>query len=79
MSVNYLTSTQVYRRLLKAALPYGWAFALGVVGNALIAVSDGWITYGLKPLIEKGFIARDPIFIRWIPLIVIAFFIARGI
>jgi len=78
MSVNYLTSAQVYRRLLKAALPYWWAFVLGVLGNALIAASDGWITYGLKPLIEKGFIARDPIFIRWIPIIVITFFIARG-
>ncbi len=79
MSVDYLTSAQVYRRLLKAALPYWWAFALGVLGNALIAASDGWITYGLKPLIEKGFIARDPFFIRWLPIIVITFFIARGI
>lgn len=78
MSASYLTSIQVYRRLLKAALPYWWAFALGVLGNALIAISDGWITYGLKPLIEKGFIERDPFFIRWIPIFVVIFFIARG-
>jgi subfamily B ATP-binding cassette protein MsbA len=78
MSVSYLTSAQAYRRLLKAALPYWWAFALGVLGNALLAASDGWITYGLKPLIEQGFIDRDPIFIRWLPLIIFAFFVARG-
>jgi len=76
---KYLSSLQIYRRLLKAALPYWWAFALGILGNTLIAISDGWITYGLKPLIEKGFIERDEIFIRWIPIVIILFFLARGI
>src|SRR5438132_1610577 len=75
---HYLTSLQVYRRLLKAASPYWWAFALGVAGNALIAASDGCITYYFKPLIEKGFIERDEIFIHWIPLVIISFFLARG-
>ncbi len=79
MSAGQLSSLQVYRRLLKAALPYWWAFALGVVGNALIAISDGWITYGFKPLIEKGFIARDELFIRWVPIVIIGFFFARGL
>jgi subfamily B ATP-binding cassette protein MsbA len=72
------TSVQVYRRLLKAAAPYWWAFGLGVVGNALIATSDACITYYFKPLIEKGFIERDELFIRWIPIVVVTFFIARG-
>ncbi len=79
MSEKYLSSIQIYRRLLKAAMPYWWAFALGLVGNTLIAISDGWLTYGLKPLIEKGFIARDEMFIRWVPIAIIGFFIARGI
>lgn len=78
MSERHATSLQVYRRLLKAALPYWWAFALGVFGNALIATSDGCITYYFKPLIEKGFIERDELFIRWIPVVIITFFIARG-
>ncbi len=77
MTVRYSPS-QVYRRLLKAAAPYWWAFALGIAGNALIAVSDGWITYYFKPLIEKGFIERDELFIKWIPMVVIIFFIVRG-
>lgn len=77
--VMYLTSLQVYKRLLKAALPYWWAFVLGLIGNVMLAVSDGWITYGLKPLIEKGFIERDELFIRWIPALIIAFFVARGL
>lgn len=73
------TSIQIYKRLLKAAVPYWWAFALGVIGNILIATSDGLITYYFKPLIEKGFIERDELFIQWIPIVIITFFIARGV
>lgn len=76
---NKQSSVQIYKRLLKAAVPYWWAFALGVVGNLLIATSDGLITYYFKPLIEKGFIERDELFIQWIPIVIISFFIARGV
>lgn len=72
------SSVQVYKRLFKMAAPYWWAFVLGVLGNALIAASDGCLTYYIKPLIEKGFIERDEIFIRWIPFVVITFFLVRG-
>jgi len=78
-SIQNSTSFQIYRRLLKGALPYWWAFALGILGNTLIAISDGWITYYFKPLIERGFIQRDPLFIRWVPIVVMSFFVARGI
>ena len=74
-----LNSLQIYRRLLKMALPYWWAFALGIFGNVLIAISDGWITYYFKPLIERGFIQRDELFIRWIPIVVVCFFFVRGL
>lgn len=77
MSKN-ASSVQTYRRLLKMAVPYWWALALGIFGNALIAASDGCLTYYFKPLIEKGFIQRDEAFIFWIPIVIIAFFIARG-
>jgi subfamily B ATP-binding cassette protein MsbA len=73
------SSLQIYKRLLKAALPYWWAFAVGVFGNALLAISDGCLTYYFKPLIEKGFIARDELFIHWIPIVIITFFMARGL
>ncbi len=72
------SSIQTYHRLLKMAVPYWWALALGILGNALIAASDGCLTYYFKPLIEKGFIERDEIFIFWIPIVIITFFIARG-
>jgi len=78
MSLENSSSIKVYKRLLIAALPYWWAFALGVLGNALIATSDGWLAYYFEPLLEKGFIERDELFIRWIPVVIIGFFLARG-
>jgi len=78
VTTTYHTSAQVYRRLLQSALPYWWAFAFGILGNALIAISDGCITYYFKPLIERGFIERDEIFIHWIPWVIVGFFLIRG-
>lgn len=77
-SLKDTSSITTYRRLLKMAVPYWWALALGILGNALIAASDGCLTYYFKPLIEKGFIERDEIFIFWIPIVIITFFMARG-
>jgi len=76
--MNNYSSLQIYKRLLKAAAPYRWAFALGIIGNGLLAASDGVLTYWLKPLIEEGFIARDEAFIRWVPIGIIIFFLVRG-
>lgn len=73
-----MSSVQIYKRLLKAAAPYWWAFLLGILGNALIAASDGCLAKYFKPLLEKGFIERDPVFIYWIPFVIIGFFLARG-
>lgn len=61
-----------------AALPYWWAFALGSLGSALMAASDGLLAYYFKPLLERGFIHRDEFFIQWIPFVMIGFFMARG-
>lgn len=78
MNTSTLPAFKIYQRLLKAALPYWWAFALGSLGSALMAASDGLLAYYFKPLLEKGFIHRDEGFIHWIPFVMIAFFMARG-
>jgi len=77
-STEHYSSLQIYKRLLQAAAPYRWAFAIGILGNGLLAASDGVLTYWLKPLIEQGFIARNEAFIRWVPIGIIIFFMVRG-
>ncbi len=68
-----------YRRLLKATQHYWAAFLIGVLGTVLLSLIDAGFAWLIKPIINKGFIARDAIFIRWLPLIIILIFIIRGL
>src|SRR3990167_5021845 len=66
---------QVYKRLLTYAWPYSYAVLLGLFGTILISSTDAGFAYILKPLLDKGFIAKDPHFIQLLPLgVFLAFF-----
>ena len=47
--------------------------------SATVAIADSAITYYCKSLVNKGFIARDELFIRWVPIVVLVFFLGRSI
>ena len=74
-----LSSFQIYIRLLGYVKNHWWAFLLGIFGTILSSGTDATITWSLKPLLDKGFIARDQGFIHWLPIIVIGAFLMRGI
>lgn len=69
----------MYKRLLKVSASYWAIFLLGAVATLLVSLIDSGFTWLIKPIINKGFIARDTLFIHWLPLIVILIFIFRGI
>lgn len=69
----------VYERLLQTTRQYWRAFLLGVIGTVLLSVIDASFAWLVKPIINKGFIARDILFIRWLPLIIVLIFILRGL
>jgi len=68
----------VYKRLLSYVKPYWFAFGLAIIGNILYSLVDAGFTYMLKPLLNKGFIDKDPAFIHWLPMLVVVAFIVRG-
>ncbi|MFM8453578.1 MAG: lipid A export permease/ATP-binding protein MsbA [Gammaproteobacteria bacterium] len=74
-----MNSFQTFLRLIKFSVSYKWLFLLGQIGTLLVAVSDGVLIYQFKPIIEKGFMERDPIYIAFLPLGVVVFFMLRGI
>ncbi|GAB4393761.1 MAG: lipid A export permease/ATP-binding protein MsbA [Gammaproteobacteria bacterium] len=76
---NYLTGRALYQRLLKYLKPYWKLFFIGLAGSACYSAIDSAITYSLKPLLDKGFIARDLWYIQWIPVIIICGFLIRAI
>jgi ATP-binding cassette, subfamily B, bacterial MsbA len=68
-----------YRRLLQATRKYWLCFLLGVAATAAMSLVDAGFAWLIKPIIDKGFIHRDPHFIRWLPVMVIVIFIFRGV
>lgn len=84
---NSINSTQVvsvngfqtYQRLLQYAKRYWVAFLIGIIGTILLSAADAGFAWVLKPILDKGFIAKDTLFIKWLPLGIVIAFILRGV
>ena len=68
-----------YLRLFKYVRPYRPQFLLGVLGAVLYSAVMVSAAYWAKELGDKTFIARDPKTILWVPVILVAMFILRGL
>jgi len=78
MSDKLASGLHLYIRLLEYVRRYWVAFIIAIIGNILYSAIDSGFTYMLKPLLDKGFIARDYYFIKWIPFITLFAFVLRG-
>jgi subfamily B ATP-binding cassette protein MsbA len=72
-------SHALYVRLLGYVKPYWRMFALSLVALVLTAATEPALPALFKPLLDKGFVAKDPTFIHWIPILLLALFLARGL
>lgn len=70
---------KLYRRLLGYAWPYKWVFAIAIVGMAILATTSAALSWVMKPLVDEGFVARDPSAIQVIPLLIIAIIAIRAL
>lgn len=70
---------KVYRRLLSYVFPYWKHFVIAVAGMAVYASTDAGFAAVMKPLMDAGFVDKDPQSIKWLPLLILGIFIARGI
>lgn len=68
----------IYKRLLGFARQYWVAFIIGLLGTVLSSGTDAAFTWLLKPVLDKGFIAKDEVFIHWLPLLIVVAFLVRG-
>jgi ATP-binding cassette, subfamily B, bacterial MsbA len=69
----------VYRRLLGYAWPYRWIFLAATLAMAVTSATEVGFAALMKPLIDSGFIDRDPKSIHLIPLAMIGIVVARGV
>ncbi|MCA1977966.1 MAG: lipid A export permease/ATP-binding protein MsbA [Thiobacillus sp.] len=73
------SSRTLYVRLIAYVKPYWRMFALSLVALVGTAATEPMLPALFKPLLDEGFVAKNQDFIRWVPVLLLALFIVRGI
>jgi len=80
MSQTPSTNTLVlYRRLLTYLRHYWKVFSLSLIFMAVSAATEPAFVHLMKPLIDEGFISKNPDALRSIPPMIVLLFLLRGI
>ena len=74
-----VSSSELYLRLLRYVAPYRHVFVVAILGAILVALTEVALPAIMKPLLDGLFVERDAAAIRWMPLIIIALFVVRGL
>ena len=76
ISVNDLA---LYKRLLVYLRGYWKVFALSLVTMSIAAATEPAFVSLMKPLVDGGFVDKDPNTMVWVPLAIIGLFLLRGV
>jgi len=79
MKMTTEKSMSVFKRLIHYVRPLWPVFLAAMLANIIFAGVDSYATYLFKPLLDKGFIAKDLHFLSLFPLIIIGLFLVRGV
>jgi ATP-binding cassette, subfamily B, bacterial MsbA len=71
------SSFYLYRRLLSYALVYWGIFILAIIGMIIVAGASAAFPALMQPMMDSGFVERDPETIKWVPLALIGIFFVR--
>ncbi len=74
-----MNSKALYLRLMSYVRVYWRIFIVALIATAITGLSDPAIAAMMKPLLDGSFVERDPTYIKWVPLALIAIFAVRGI
>ena len=72
-----LTGVKAYRALVSIAFQHKMYFLLAIIGMLVFAASDAAFAYLMKPMLDDGFIDRDPHIIQLIPFAIVGIFLVR--
>lgn len=74
-----LPAGSIYRRLLGYSLAYWPILVVAIIGMVVSAASETAFAALMKPLLDGSFVERDPQTMRWVPILLLMVFMARGI
>jgi len=78
-SENSTKFSVIYRRLLSYTFGYWQVFLISIIGMILVAISQPAFAALMEPILNGGFIEKDPEVIRMVPFMVIGVFLVRAI
>ena len=78
-ALNQTSSFYLYRRLLSYALVYWGIFIIAIIGMVIVAGASAAFPALMQPMMDGGFVERDPATIKWIPIALIGIFFVRMI
>ena len=67
----------IYRRLLSYAVPYWKIFIFAVIGMLIYAGTEVSFAEILKPMMDGGFVNKDPDAMFWVPIFLVLIFAVR--
>jgi len=73
------SSFYLYRRLFSYAIVYWGIFIIAIIGMIIVAGASAAFPALMQPMMDGGFVERDPETIKWIPIAIIAVFFVRVI
>ena len=73
-----MSSKDLYLRLLRYVVPYWRLFLLSIVGMVVTAATEPAFAALLKPMLDGSFVSKDPGWMRWVPVLMIAIILVRG-
>ena len=73
------STLRLYRRLMAYVWPYKWVFLASILGMAVVSSTEAGFAWVMKPLIDGGFVKNDASSIRYVPMLIIGIFVARGL
>jgi subfamily B ATP-binding cassette protein MsbA len=72
-------AAHIYARLLKYVRRYWPALVVGGLASMIYSGVDAWFISFLKPLLNRGLIAKNHHFLHYAPFLVMGVFIMRGV
>lgn len=70
---------RIYRRLLGYSAAYWRGFGLAALAMIVYAGSDAAVAWAVKPLLDGGFVERDPKIISVLPWAIVGLFLVRAL
>lgn len=67
----------IYRRLLKFSLPYWKIFIFAIIGMMIYAGTEVSFAQILEPMMDGGFVEKDPEAMFWVPILLVFIFTVR--